>query len=217
MSSIPGGRRVLITGLGFITPIGNDRSAVSASQRAGKHGLARVEQFVVWHSRPGAPVAPLRPRRHDAAVPAGIARQLHQIAYTWLRGPHPAVPASRQCFDAQPLDWVSGCVHQSVRGDAWNAPLAVIGHGLDDDMVGQAGNESAPIGRGLRAGLLHLDHLRSGIRIASDDELTRAARRPLPFAIPAMLQAGPDRSHEPRFGDHRSRVGDRPWGGAGLA
>ena len=43
MSSIPGGRRVLITGLGFITPLGNDRTAVSASLRAGKHGLAPVE------------------------------------------------------------------------------------------------------------------------------------------------------------------------------
>jgi len=43
MSSIPGGRRVLITGLGFITPIGNDRATVSAHLRGGKHGLAPVE------------------------------------------------------------------------------------------------------------------------------------------------------------------------------
>lgn len=34
---------VLITGLGFITPIGNNRAAVTASLRAGRHGLARVE------------------------------------------------------------------------------------------------------------------------------------------------------------------------------
>jgi 3-oxoacyl-[acyl-carrier-protein] synthase-1 len=33
----------LITGLGFITPIGNDRAAVTASLRAGRHGLACVE------------------------------------------------------------------------------------------------------------------------------------------------------------------------------
>lgn len=43
MSSISGGRRVLITGLGFITPIGNDRASVDASLRAGRHGLANVE------------------------------------------------------------------------------------------------------------------------------------------------------------------------------
>jgi 3-oxoacyl-(acyl-carrier-protein) synthase len=43
MSSFPGGRQVLVTGLGFITPIGNDRASVSASLRAGKHGLAPVE------------------------------------------------------------------------------------------------------------------------------------------------------------------------------
>lgn len=36
-------RRVAITGLGFITPIGNDRAAVTASLRAGRHGLAPVE------------------------------------------------------------------------------------------------------------------------------------------------------------------------------
>ncbi len=43
MSSLFGGRRVLITGLGFITPIGNDAPTVSASLRAGKHGFAPVE------------------------------------------------------------------------------------------------------------------------------------------------------------------------------
>ncbi len=39
----PGDRRVVVSGLGFITPIGNDRPTVSASLRAGRHGLARVE------------------------------------------------------------------------------------------------------------------------------------------------------------------------------
>ena len=36
-------RRVAITGLGFVTPIGNDRSTVTAHLRAGRHGLAPVE------------------------------------------------------------------------------------------------------------------------------------------------------------------------------
>ena len=36
-------RRVLVTGLGFVTPIGNDRSTVTAHLRAGRHGLAPVE------------------------------------------------------------------------------------------------------------------------------------------------------------------------------
>jgi len=53
MSTFSGGRRVLITGLGFITPIGNDRATVSASLRAGKHGLAPV-QFL------GNPQIPVR-------------------------------------------------------------------------------------------------------------------------------------------------------------
>jgi 3-oxoacyl-(acyl-carrier-protein) synthase len=43
MPSIPGGRRVLITGLGFITPVGNDGESVQANLRAGRHGLAQVE------------------------------------------------------------------------------------------------------------------------------------------------------------------------------
>jgi len=34
---------VLLTGLGFITPIGNDRASVTASLRAGRHGLAPIE------------------------------------------------------------------------------------------------------------------------------------------------------------------------------
>src|SRR5580704_12587718 len=33
----------LATGLGFITPIGNDRATVTASLRTGRHGFARVE------------------------------------------------------------------------------------------------------------------------------------------------------------------------------
>ena len=36
-------RRVVVTGLGFISPIGNDRATVSASLREGRHGLAPVE------------------------------------------------------------------------------------------------------------------------------------------------------------------------------
>ena len=36
-------RRVVVTGLGFITPIGNDRATVTANLRAGRHGLAPVE------------------------------------------------------------------------------------------------------------------------------------------------------------------------------
>ncbi|MEY2880618.1 MAG: hypothetical protein RLZZ15_2998 [Verrucomicrobiota bacterium] len=39
----PAPRRAVITGLGFITPIGNDRAGVTASLRAGRHGLAAVE------------------------------------------------------------------------------------------------------------------------------------------------------------------------------
>jgi 3-oxoacyl-(acyl-carrier-protein) synthase len=41
----PDARRPVITGLGFITPIGNDRAAVAASLREGRHGLAPVEFF----------------------------------------------------------------------------------------------------------------------------------------------------------------------------
>lgn len=36
-------RQALITGIGFITPIGNDRDAVTRNLREGRHGLARVE------------------------------------------------------------------------------------------------------------------------------------------------------------------------------
>lgn len=35
-------RRALVTGLGFITPIGNDRATVTTSLREGRHGLAPV-------------------------------------------------------------------------------------------------------------------------------------------------------------------------------
>lgn len=36
-------RRPVVTGLGFVTPIGNDQSAVEASLREGRHGLSHVE------------------------------------------------------------------------------------------------------------------------------------------------------------------------------
>lgn len=36
-------RRVAVTGLGFVTPIGNDRATVTANLRAGRHGLEPVE------------------------------------------------------------------------------------------------------------------------------------------------------------------------------
>lgn len=45
-------RRVVITGLGFVTPIGNDRSTVTAHLRAGRHGLAPV----VFLGNPNLPV-----------------------------------------------------------------------------------------------------------------------------------------------------------------
>lgn len=45
-------RRPVITGLGFITPIGNDRGSVIASLRAGTHGLSSV-QFL---GNPSVPV-----------------------------------------------------------------------------------------------------------------------------------------------------------------
>ena len=48
----PASRLPVVTGLGFITPIGNDRVAVSASLRAGRHGLAAVE----FYGNPNVPV-----------------------------------------------------------------------------------------------------------------------------------------------------------------
>lgn len=39
----PQRRRAVITGLGFITPVGNDRAAVAASLREGRHGFEPVE------------------------------------------------------------------------------------------------------------------------------------------------------------------------------
>ena len=36
-------RQALVTGLGFITPIGNTRAAVTQSLRAGLHGIETVE------------------------------------------------------------------------------------------------------------------------------------------------------------------------------
>jgi len=36
-------RQVVVTGLGFITPIGNDRATVAASLREGRHGITPVE------------------------------------------------------------------------------------------------------------------------------------------------------------------------------
>ena len=46
-------RRPVVTGLGFVTPVGNDRAAVSRSLREGRHGLSRA-QFL------GNPDVPIR-------------------------------------------------------------------------------------------------------------------------------------------------------------
>lgn len=45
-------RQVFVTGLGFITPIGNDRAAVASSLREGRHGLTPA----VYLDNPGLPV-----------------------------------------------------------------------------------------------------------------------------------------------------------------
>jgi len=45
-------RRAVITGVGLITPLGNDRASVAASLRAGRHGLAPV----VFFGNPDLPV-----------------------------------------------------------------------------------------------------------------------------------------------------------------
>lgn len=45
-------RRVVVTGVGFITPIGNDWTGVAASLREGRHGFERVEFF----GNPNVPV-----------------------------------------------------------------------------------------------------------------------------------------------------------------
>ncbi len=45
-------RRAVVTGVGLITPIGNDRATVTASLRAGRHGLAPV----VFFANPALPV-----------------------------------------------------------------------------------------------------------------------------------------------------------------
>lgn len=42
-AATPAFRRPVVTGLGFVTPIGNDRASVSAALRAGHHGLEPVE------------------------------------------------------------------------------------------------------------------------------------------------------------------------------
>jgi len=49
----------LLTGLGFITPLGNDRASVTAALRTGRHGLARVE----FAGNPDLPVKVAAPVR----------------------------------------------------------------------------------------------------------------------------------------------------------
>ena len=39
-------RRVVITGLGIVSPIGNDAAEVSASLRAGRSGIVPAEEYV---------------------------------------------------------------------------------------------------------------------------------------------------------------------------
>ena len=39
-------KRAVVTGLGFITSIGNSRTEVTSSLRAGRHGIAVYDEFV---------------------------------------------------------------------------------------------------------------------------------------------------------------------------
>ena len=63
----------LITGLGFITPIGNDRASVLAALRAGRHGLAPVEFF----GNPDLPV------KFAGTVKEFSVDSPHQRLWTW--------------------------------------------------------------------------------------------------------------------------------------
>ncbi|MEY2878568.1 MAG: hypothetical protein RLZZ15_948 [Verrucomicrobiota bacterium] len=66
--------RVVVTGLGFVTPIGNDRAAVTASLRELRHGLKSVAWF------PDCPVT-------VAGTIAGFALEdLNQAGWTWPTG-----------------------------------------------------------------------------------------------------------------------------------
>ena len=83
-------RRAVVTGLGFITPIGNDRPAVIASLRSGRHGLAPVEFF----GNPSLPVK-IAGRVRDFSVDSPSWRQWswpadYEIPRETLRGlaPH---------------------------------------------------------------------------------------------------------------------------------
>ncbi|MBC8071922.1 MAG: beta-ketoacyl-ACP synthase [Deltaproteobacteria bacterium] len=46
-------RRVVVTGLGLVSPIGNSLNAVSAALRTGSHGIRKVDAWAEWGVRTG--------------------------------------------------------------------------------------------------------------------------------------------------------------------
>src|SRR5690606_17097700 len=76
MTSHTAGRRVVISGLGFITSIGNDRAAVSSSLRHLRHGIARHD-FI-----PGADL----PVKVAGTIREFDTSSEHYAAWTWPAG-----------------------------------------------------------------------------------------------------------------------------------
>jgi 3-oxoacyl-[acyl-carrier-protein] synthase II len=87
-------RRVVITGMGLLTPIGNSVEAVTAALKAGKSGVRRMPEWASWkdlHTQVGATVTDF----DEKSIPREFRRSMGRLSLLAAAAAQQAVAASK--------------------------------------------------------------------------------------------------------------------------
>jgi len=128
-------RRVVVTGIGGITALGNDWPTIDANLRAGRTGIRRMgdwDHYPDLNTRLGAPVTDFATPSH---YPRRMVRSMGRVALMSVRASEMALSDAGLLDDPMIKDGRMGIAYGSSAGSV--EPVRAFGHMMDTGSMGE--------------------------------------------------------------------------------